>query len=278
MSKKALVIQGGGFKTAFSSGVLDAFIAKNYNPFDIYVGVSGGANALTYFLNGEYKKCIQSIHVLLEDPKFINYKQLFTSGVFMNVDFFEEIAQEIVPLNMRAIFENHGNKSIGIVATNRNTGKPEYLTPTAENWVSCLIASCAIPFVTKAKHEIDGNEYMDGSWSDPLPVQWAGDQGATDILVIRTSFADLKEKQSLPNFLGEKYFKNHPGLTKIFSNQHVKFNESIDFILNPPSGIKIQQIAPEQKLKTGGYTNSKVALELDYRYGLEMGLDFLSKL
>jgi predicted patatin/cPLA2 family phospholipase len=58
----------------------------------------------------------------------------------------------------------------------------------------------------------------------------------------------------------------------------VKFNESIDFILNPPTGIKIQQIAPEQKLKTGGYTNSKVALELDYRYGLEKGLDFLNSL
>ncbi len=278
MSKKALVIQGGGFKTAFSAGVLDAFLAKNYNPFDVYVGVSGGANAMTYFLNGEYKKCIQSIHVLIDDPKFINYKQLFTSGVFMNVDFFEEIAKDLVPVNIPEIIENQGHKSIGIVATNRTSGKPEYLTPTAENWVSCLIASCSIPFVTKAKHEINGNEYLDGSWSDPLPVQWAVEQGATDILVIRTSFADLKEKQSLPNFLGEKYFKNHPGLTNIFSKQHVKFNESIDYILNPPTGIKIQQIAPEQKLKTGGYTNSKVALELDYRYGLEMGIDFLSKL
>jgi predicted patatin/cPLA2 family phospholipase len=278
MSKKALVIQGGGFKTAFSAGVLDAFLAKNYNPFDVYVGVSGGANAMTYFLNGEYKKCIQSIHVLIDDPKFINYKQLFTSGVFMNVDFFEEIAKVLVPVNIPEIIENHGHKSIGIVATNRTSGKPEYLTPTAENWVSCLIASCSIPFVTKAKHEINGNEYLDGSWSDPLPVQWAVEQGATDILVVRTSFADLKEKQSLPNFLGEKYFKNHPGLTNIFSKQHVKFNESIDYILNPPTGIKIQQIAPEQKLKTGGYTNSKVALELDYRYGLEMGIDFLSKL
>ena len=278
MSKKALVIQGGGFKTAFSAGVLDAFLAKNYNPFDVYVGVSGGANAMTYFLNGEYKKCIQSIHVLIDDPKFINYKQLFTSGVFMNVDFFEEIAKDLVPVNIPEIIENQGHKSIGIVATNRTSGKPEYLTPTAENWVSCLIASCSIPFVTKAKHEINGNEYLDGSWSDPLPVQWAVEQGATDILVIRTSFADLKEKQSLPNFLGEKYFKNHTGLTNIFSKQHVKFNESIDYILNPPTGIKIEQIAPEQKLKTGGYTNSKVALELDYRYGLEMGIDFLSKL
>lgn len=73
-----------------------------------------------------------------------------------------------------------------------------------------------------------------------LPVQWAVDQGVADILAITTSFAGLKQKQSLPNFLGEKYFKNHLGLTNIFSKQHVKFNESTDFILNPPSRIKIQ--------------------------------------
>lgn len=277
MSKKALVIQGGGFKTAFTAGVLDAFIVSNHNPFDIYAGVSGGANALSYFLSGRYKSCIESIHVLLDDPRFINYKQLFTSGLFMNLDFFEEIAATLVPLDLETIFNNHGDKKIGIVATNRISGKPEYLAPTAENWVSCLIASCAVPFITKAKHEINGFECMDGSWSDPIPVRLAVDQGATDITVIRTSFLYMKEKQSLPNYFGEKYFKNNPALAQIFSRMHLQYNDSIDFMLDPPEGIKIRQIAPFQKLKTGNYTNSKVALEMDYRYGLEMGLDFLKK-
>ncbi len=276
MSKKALVIQGGGFKTAFTAGVLDAFIVCDYDPFDIYVGVSGGANAMSYFLTKHYKKCIESIHVLLEDPRFISYKQFLRSGVFMNVDFFEEIAREIVQLDLEGIFRNHPNKSIGIVATNRISGEPEYFKPTAENWVSCLIASCAIPFVTKAKHIINGGEFMDGSWSDPLPVKWAVEQGATDILLVRTS-STLMEKQSLPDYFGEVYYKKHPGMANVFSKSHLKFNEAIDFIQNPPEGIRIRQIGPMQKLKTGGYTNSKTALEMDYRYGLEMGLDFVKK-
>lgn len=274
MSKKALVVQGGGFKTAFTAGVLDAFIACGHDPFDIYAGVSGGANAMSYFLSNQYKNCIQSIHVLLEDPKFMNYRQFFRSGVFMNVDFFEEIAREIVRLDLDTIFSKK-DKTIGIIATNRISGRPEYLRPTAENWVSCLIASCAVPFVTKAKHIVNGQEYMDGGWSDPIPVKWVIGQGATDITVIRTSFANAKETQSLPNYFGEVYHKKNPGLKTIFSNSHRVFNEAIDFIMDPPEGITIRQLAPEKKLKTGYYTNSKNALELDYRYGLEVGMDYL---
>ncbi len=39
--KKALIIQGGGFRTAFSAGVLDAFLKNNYTDFSLYAGVSG---------------------------------------------------------------------------------------------------------------------------------------------------------------------------------------------------------------------------------------------
>lgn len=272
---KALIIQGGGFRTAFTAGVLDAFIAQDHDPFDLYIGVSGGANALSYFLGKQYKDCIRSIHVLLEDPKFMNYKQFLGTRVLMNVDFFEEIAREIVKLDLAGIFEYHSNKKIFIVATDRITGEPAYFQPTAENWVQCLIASCAIPFVTKAKHSLEGRECMDGAWSDPLPVQWAIDQGATEIVVLRTSHSNAKEKQSLPDYFGEKYYKNHPGLARIFSKSHLRFNASLDLILNPPEGIRITQLQPVQKLKTGGYTNSKASLDLDYRQGLEVGLDYL---
>ena len=33
--KIALVIEGGGFKSVFSAGVLDAFLMNKFNPFDI---------------------------------------------------------------------------------------------------------------------------------------------------------------------------------------------------------------------------------------------------
>lgn len=277
-SKKALIVQGGGFKTSFSAGVLDVFLASKYNPFDIYAGVSGGANALSYYLAEQYKSCIESIYVLFHDPKFINYKQLLNSRILMNVDFFEEIANEIVRLNLDKLFEIHSDKKIGIVATNRTTGNPIYLSPTKEDWVSCLIASCAIPFVTKAKHTIYGNDLMDGAWGDPLPIEWVVQQGARDITIVRTSPIQTREKQSIPNYFGEVYYQKNPGLKKIFSNSHKRFNSAIDFINNPPAGITIHQVAPLKKLKSGVYTNSKNALNIDYRYGLEISLDYLNSL
>ena len=49
-NKIAIVVEGGGFKSAFSAGVLDSFIINNFDPFDIYVGVSGGAMNLTSYI------------------------------------------------------------------------------------------------------------------------------------------------------------------------------------------------------------------------------------
>ena len=48
--KIALVIEGGGFKSVFSAGILEAFLMNKFNPFDIYIGVSSGAMCLSYYV------------------------------------------------------------------------------------------------------------------------------------------------------------------------------------------------------------------------------------
>ena len=53
--KIALVIEGGGFKSVFSAGVLDAFLINKFQPFDIYIGVSSGAMCLSYYVANQYK-------------------------------------------------------------------------------------------------------------------------------------------------------------------------------------------------------------------------------
>ena len=44
--KTALIIEGGGQRGVFSFGITDTFIARNYDPFDIYIGVSNGVAVL----------------------------------------------------------------------------------------------------------------------------------------------------------------------------------------------------------------------------------------
>ncbi len=48
--RQALIVEGGGMRGAFTAGVLDAFLEKQFNPFDLYVGVSSGSTNLANYL------------------------------------------------------------------------------------------------------------------------------------------------------------------------------------------------------------------------------------
>jgi len=48
--KTALIVEGGGQRGVFSFGITDTFIKRDYDPFDIYIGVSNGVAVLCWYL------------------------------------------------------------------------------------------------------------------------------------------------------------------------------------------------------------------------------------
>lgn len=275
LTKKALVIQGGGFRTAFSAGVLDAFIMNGYNPFESYYVVSGGSIAVSYYLSSQYGSCLKAICNMALDENFMSYNRLISTKGMMDVDLFHDVATNRVPFDVDIAMETVKKRSLEIVMTDRKTGLPCYFKPNKKNWIDGIIASCTLPFVTKGKHVIDDEDYMDGGWSDSLPVNKAIKDGATEITVIRTSPPDLKLTQSWADYFGTFYYRSNQKLQACFETNHAKYNAAIDLINNPPKGVVIKQIAPVDPLHTGTYSNSIKPIELDYRYGLQCGLDYL---
>ena len=278
MSKKTLIIQGGGFRTAFTAGVLDAFIAADYNPFNSFYVVSGGAIGASYYLSGQYKKCFEAICFLAKDKNFMSYNRLIRKNGIMDVDFFYQVASEEVPFDVEIAMNRIKDQHMAIVMTNKITGLAEYYHPTKKTWLDAVIASCTLPFVTKGKHILHDNEYMDGGWSDPLPIIHAVEQGAKDVTIIRTSPKDLKVSQSWPDYFGTFAFRSNEKLQSCFENNHKKYNDAIDFINSNPKGVSIKQIAPAVPLLTGTYSNSIPIITKDYRHGMACGVDFLINL
>jgi len=275
-SKKALIIQGGGFRTGFSAGVLDAFLENNYSDFDIYAANSGGAIALSYFLGEQKKRCFEAICYLATHKQFLSYFRVLSDKGMMDVDCFHDVATQHVTFELSKAIQNIKHKQVGIVLTDISLGRAVHYHPSVETWMDAVIASCTLPFVTKGRHNLNGKEYMDGAWSDPLPVQWAYEQGAKEITVIRTLPPDLKMSLSWPDYFGAMYNRSNEALKNIFKNNHLTYNNSIDFINNPPKDVKIVQIAPERQLTAGTYTNSIEAITKDYNFGFQKGLAFLS--
>lgn len=278
MPKKTLIIQGGGFRTGFTAGVLDAFIAMNYNPFDAYVVVSGGSIAASYYLGGQYGKCFKAMCMLAEDKEFMSYYRMFNEGGVMDVNYFREVAENLIPFDLERALSEIESKDMAIVMTNKETGKAEYCHPDKETWLDSIIASCTLPIVTKGSHKFNGKEYMDGGWSDPLPVQWAVEDGATEVTIIRTSPQDLKVTQSWTDYFASYAFRGNTNLKACFENNHKKYNESIDFINSNPDNVVINQIAPISPLMAGTYSNSVSVISKDYRHGVQKGLDFIHNL
>lgn len=269
--KKALIIQGGGFRTAFSSGVLDAFLQNEFNPFNLYTAVSGGAIAGSYYISNQQKNCFNSICFLAEKGRFVNYSNMFRLQPVMDVDIFYAISNEHYPFDRATAEKNLKGKQFAVVMTDKNTGDAFYGDPTQSGWEETVIASCSLPFITKGKHTINGIDYMDGAWSDPLPIKWVVEQGATEITIIRTAPANEKIKKSWIDYLGETYYQKNEQIRKAFTDNHAIYNQAIDYINNPPKGVSITQIAPERTLKAGTYTNDIRLLEDDYLYGFECG-------
>ncbi len=270
-----LIVEGGGFKTAFTSGVLDAFLSQNFNNFNGYLGVSGGAIAVSYFLSEQFRFCFNAIELLAVDQHFMKFKRTFGNEGMMDIDYLEKVAKEKVPFDIDKALENIQDKMVAFVATNRKYGNPEYLNPDKKNWINSVIASSTLPFVTKGKHKFGGKAYFDGGWSDPLPVIWATEEGFNDITVIRTSPQEIKTSQSWTDYFGSIYFSKRPELSKVFTTCYDNYNQAVDFMKKPPKGIIINQIAPDQVLKSGTYSYSDKTIIDDYRYGLDLGINYI---
>lgn len=272
--KKALIIQGGGFRTAFSAGVLDAFLKNKYDDFSLYAGVSGGAIAASYFFAQQSKHCFEAISFLAANKKFMDLTKMLSTNGMMNVEIFYDISNKHMPFDFDKAEKNLRDKKFVIVMTDKQNGKPVYYEPLTNTWQDAIIASCSLPFITKGKHIVNGKEYMDGAWSDPLPVEWVVQQGATDITIVRTLPANEKITKSWLDVMGEIYYRKNPSLKSAFSKNHQHYNQAVDFINDPPQGITIQQVSPEKNLKAGLYTSSKELIKADYEYGFEEGDQF----
>ena len=74
-----LVLEGGGTRGAYTSGVLDVFSENEIQFRNIY-GVSAGAcNALSY-ISGQTKRNFDIFYHYLADPRYLSVKSLRKTG------------------------------------------------------------------------------------------------------------------------------------------------------------------------------------------------------
>ena len=192
--KTGLVLEGGGMRGVFTSGVLDAFM-KHEVWFPYVVAVSAGAcNGVSYMSRQIRRARIANID-LLDNYDYIGLKHLVTQGsIFDRQLLYDDFPNRLVPFDWDTYVST--GSEFEVVTTNCLTGRAEYLSeyehPQRLNDI--IMASSALPYVSSMVN-IDGVPMLDGGIVDSIPVQHSIEKGHDFNVVIATRNLGYRSKE-----------------------------------------------------------------------------------
>ena len=199
-----LVLEGGGMRGVFTSGVLDAFM-KHGLYFHYVVAVSAGAcNGVSYMSRQIRRARIANID-MLGYFGYIGLKNLVTQGsIFDRQLLYDDFPNKLVPFDWDT-YVNTGDE-FEVVTTNCKTGRTEYLSEykNPQRLNDIIMASSAIPYVSSMV-DVDGTPMLDGGIVDSIPVLHSIERGHDFNVVISTQ-----------KWESEYYIQIHESLIKHF--------------------------------------------------------------
>lgn len=267
-----LVLEGGGMRGVFTSGVLDGFM-MNEAYFHYVVAVSAGAcNGLSYMSRQIRRARISNIDYLAK-YKYIGLRHLVTQGcIFDSKLLYDDFPNTLLPYDFDAFFNNPD--VFEMVTTNCLTGRACYLSEKSnrQRLLDIVRASSSLPYVSKII-PVDGIPMLDGGIVDSIPVVHAMECGHHHNVVVLTRNYGYRSKEKdhkIPYFI----YKNYPRLRVALSHRCEAYNQQLDMIEEMERQGQIVCIRPERPMEVSRIEKDLGKLERLYEEGYSLGMKF----
>lgn len=204
---RALVISGGGSKGAYAGGIAEYLINDLGRSYDVFVGTSTGSLLVPLLAAGEIARArevycnVRQSDIFSRCPFIVRrtengFKTRFnhfgilrqfisgrkTFGESRNL--LSLIRSTLTPGIFQRLKESNAFVIVTVANLTRNTIEHKYLRDYDYDefcdWI--WISANLVPFMTLV--EKNGDEYADGGFGNPVPIQEAISIGATEIDVI----------------------------------------------------------------------------------------------
>lgn len=271
-NRQALVVEGGGMRGAFTSGVLDAFLQQQFNPFDLCVGVSSGSTNLANYLAAQQGRTLQIYLDHSLRSEFIQYGRFFKGGDLLDLKWMWDVVEKEHPLNQSHLFANH--PEFYMVLTHAISGEATYIKASKDNILEGLRASSSIPVLTRQAVEVFGEPYFDGGVADALPIHWAAQQNnVSKLMVLRTRPKSyFKASSKGDQFLAKYMFKQQRGFAQSLLARTQRYNDSVEFVRSSSQQKILEVCPPDLKNMAGRLSKNKAKIRYSYDVGIETGL------
>jgi predicted patatin/cPLA2 family phospholipase len=254
--RTALVVQGGGLRGAYTVGVLrKLYEYGGPNQFDAIYAVSCGVFAATFFAAGQVEQMENIWRDRVHGSQLVDYWNLWShlsqlwgkpvTKPVMKLEYLIDVFKGPSFLDLNKVFS--AKPTITYVVTNYQTGNAHYADAKCPQIFDLMRASSAMPGAYPRPVEVNGVFYTDGGNSDPIPVKQAIKDGFNDILVILTRHHGFR-KSHPSQLLAKICYPHNRKAQEAFLRSDACYNEALDTIENPLSGVNIIAARPHKPL------------------------------
>ena len=271
--KMGLVLEGGGMRGVFTSGVLDAFMKYDLY-FNYVVAVSAGAcNGLSYISRQPRRARLSNIDMLVK-YNYIGLRHLVTQGCIFDPELlYDRFPNELIPYDYDTYFASPS--TFEMVVTNCNTGRAEYLTEKdgdRQRLLDICRASSSLPYVSNVI-DVDGQPYLDGGIVDSIPVGRAINMGYDRNVLVLTrnrGYRNTSKDRKIPKFIYKKY----PRLRVALSRRIAEYNHQLDMVEEMEDKGLVDVIRPLRPMDVDRIEKDEKKLEALYEEGFQLGEEY----
>ncbi|MGE7090513.1 patatin-like phospholipase family protein [Lysinibacillus sp. NPDC048646] len=226
VENSSLILEGGTFRTLFTSGVLDAFLEHDIM-MPYVVAISAGAINACSYVSQQKERSLRVLMDYRHDKRYMGLKNFLKEKSLFGLDF----AYNVIP-NQLDIFDwdtyqqYDGKLLFGV--TNASTGQVEYMD-AREMDRECMMlrATCAIPILFP-EIKLNDTAYYDGGLAEPIPIQHGIERGFEKHVLVLTRPKGYRKKLDRQSKWAMRLLaKRYPNLVKSMEKRAEHYNASL---------------------------------------------------
>ena len=264
-----LVMEGGGMRGLFTSGVIDVLMEQGIS-FGCAVGVSAGACFGVNIKSQQIGRALRYNVQMQGNPHYMSLRSLLTTGNYVNAEFCYHTLPDTIDIVDRDSYVRNPMQ-FHVVCTDVDTGQPVYrridqLDYEGLEWIR---ASASLPGVSRPVC-IGGRRLLDGGLSDSVPLRYIEDLGYERNVVILTQPRGYRKRPvrwTWPYRL--LCGGGMPEVLRCLKERPSRYNTQMDYLDAQERAGRILLIAPPAPLQIGRIELDGRKLRHIYQLGRE---------
>ena len=253
LTNAGLVLEGGGLRGVFTSGVLRRLMDEGVWLASVY-GVSMGAcNGANYVARQPERNRMVNIG-FVRDRRYLSWMRLLRGGDLFGMEFiFRVIPRRIIPFDY-AVFR-YSPVTFWVGLTDCEQGEAVWLEKggfarTDDSVDDVFRATASLPVISSPVR-YEGRMVMDGGIADPIPVRVCMDQGHAKRVIVLTQPDGYVKKAGKSGWACRWRHPELAGMHRLLARRHEVYNQTLAEIRDMEARGEAFVIRPEATMGVG---------------------------